>query len=100
MDFRVWESRYPRYCGAPLGRSKHLSQSFKILCVSPEVPRATAVKSAEKALRDLKGGLTSQPNYSNNVVGSSSRRRNKLENGQRVSRLKVAVDVDEGAILF
>ena len=98
MDFRVWECRYPRYCGSTLARAKHLKKGCRIRCIAPEVPRASAVRSVEKAPRDLKGGLTSQPNYSNNVVGSSSRRKYKVDNGHRTSRLRVAVDVDEGAV--
>ena len=58
------------------------------------------MKSVEKPARDLRGGLTSQPNFSNNVVGSSSRRRYRSDNGNKTSRLRVAVDVDEGAAPF
>ena len=100
MDFCIWECRYPRYCGTSLLWSKHSQKRLRIACVAPELPRATAVKSAEKPSRDLKGGLTPQPNYSNNVVGSSSRRRYRSENGHRTARLRVAVDVDEGAVPF
>lgn len=93
----VWEAKYPLVAFTPASDARFPRKTNQGPTSAPNnESRLFALKSAEGTARDFRGGLKPQPSYTNNVVGSSSRRKFKQSKGHKAARLRVAVDVDEG----